>query len=126
VRLNQVTLPASDVGAARDFYIALGFTLIVDSAPHYVRLEAPEGGASLSLHAALAGAPPGDWPAIYLECTDLDDRCAALKAAGIRFEAAVIDQTWLWREAWLRDPAGNRVCLYWAGENRLNPPWRVR
>jgi len=23
------------------------------------------------------------------------------------------------------DPSGNVVCLYHAGDNRLNPPWRV-
>ena len=27
---------------------------------------------------------------------------------------------------YLRDPAGNRITLYHAGENRLNPPWRVK
>ena len=32
---------------------------------------------------------------------------------------------WLWREARLVDPSGNVICLYHAGENRLNPPWRV-
>ena len=26
----------------------------------------------------------------------------------------------------LRDPAGNLIALYHAGENRLNPPWRVK
>ena len=35
------------------------------------------------------------------------------------------DQHWLWREAILHDPSGNKIKLYWAGENRLNPPWRV-
>ena len=35
------------------------------------------------------------------------------------------DQPWLWREAYLRDPAGNLICLYHAGENRRNPPWRI-
>jgi hydroxymethylpyrimidine/phosphomethylpyrimidine kinase len=35
------------------------------------------------------------------------------------------DEDWLWREARLRDPAGNRICLYAAGEARRFPPWRV-
>jgi hydroxymethylpyrimidine/phosphomethylpyrimidine kinase len=34
-------------------------------------------------------------------------------------------QEWRWTEAWFRDPAGNRVCLYTAGKNRRFPPWRV-
>ena len=36
-----------------------------------------------------------------------------------------VDQPWQWREARLRDPDGNRLCLFHAGENRLNPPWRL-
>ena len=33
---------------------------------------------------------------------------------------------YLWREARLRDPDGHDVRLYFAGENRLNPPWRMK
>jgi len=32
---------------------------------------------------------------------------------------------YLWREARLRDPDGHDVRLYFAGENRLDPPWKV-
>lgn len=28
----------------------------------------------------------------------------------------------LWREARLRDPAGNALCLFFAGPNRRDPP----
>jgi hydroxymethylpyrimidine/phosphomethylpyrimidine kinase len=31
----------------------------------------------------------------------------------------------MWREARLRDPAGNIVFLYKAGEARRYPPWRI-
>ena len=34
-------------------------------------------------------------------------------------------QPWMWREARLRDPAGNTFFLYKAGENRRFPPWRI-
>jgi len=37
-----------------------------------------------------------------------------------------MDMPWLWREAELFVPGGNRILLYWAGDNRLDPPWRVR
>lgn len=123
MRLNQVTLPARDVAASLEFYVALGFVLIVDSAPRYVRLAAPQGDATLSLHAA--DAAPVDWPAIYLECDALDETVARLRARGVVIDEGPIDQSWLWREAWLRDPHGNRLCLYFAGVNRLDPPWRV-
>src|SRR5579862_7758596 len=47
--LNQVTLPATDVGRSADFYRALGFTQIVANLPSYVRFEC-KGGPTFSLH----------------------------------------------------------------------------
>jgi catechol 2,3-dioxygenase-like lactoylglutathione lyase family enzyme len=121
VRLNQITLPATDIAASTAFWRTLGFRQIV-AAEHYCRFVAPDGEASLSIH---LGGAAGD-AAVYLETETLDADVARLAAAGIPFESGPVDQTWLWREAWTRDPAGNRVCLYFAGENRLDPPWRLR
>jgi hypothetical protein len=41
------------------------------------------------------------------------------------FDTPPADQRWLWREARLRDPDGHELCLFHAGDNRLNPPWRL-
>jgi hypothetical protein len=49
-----------------------------------------------------------------------------LKREGIPFDAQPRDQPWLWREAYLHDLDGNVICLYHAGANRRNPPWRIR
>jgi catechol 2,3-dioxygenase-like lactoylglutathione lyase family enzyme len=124
VNLNQVTLPSSDVPHAVGFYRSLGFRLIVDSPPEYARFECPDGDATFSVQlvdAAIAG--PG--VVVYFECRDLDGTYAQLSARGIVFEAAPTDQPWLWREAYLRDPDGNLLCLFQAGVNRRHPPWRV-
>ncbi|MEO1522796.1 MAG: hypothetical protein AAFU78_18740 [Cyanobacteria bacterium J06633_2] len=43
----------------------------------------------------------------------------------MEFDSEPTDQPWLWREAHLRDPDGNRLILYHAGEYRKNPPWRL-
>ena len=116
LRLNQFMLPHRDYETTRDFYRALGLTLIVDAPENaYARFEAP-GGATLSIH--------GDDAGVNFECDDLDAQLAKARAAGIVFEGPV-EQPWLWREAWTRDPSGNRVLLYQAGENRRYPPWRV-
>jgi hypothetical protein len=53
-------------------------------------------------------------------------RVAKLKRAGFTFTREPADQPYLWREAVLRDPDGHEIFIYHAGENRLNPPWRVR
>ena len=123
MRLNQVTVAATDVEASIAFYGTLGLKLIVHS-PHYARFEMPAGESTLSLHLADAG-PGAHAPTLYFECEDLDGEVARLKAAGIVFDADPVDQRWLWREAYLRDPAGNVICLYHAGENRTHPPWRI-
>lgn len=116
LRLNQITLAATDHTASLDFYRTLGLELIVDAAPDYARFVAP-GGATLSIHRGAAGT--------YFECNNLDAEVARLQKAGVTFEKLPTDQPWLWREAWTRDPAGNAICLYTAGESRRFPPWRV-
>ena len=121
--LNQVTLPAINVRESVDFYKKMGFTQIVDS-PHYARFECPQGDATFSVHAV--EQPPADSGVkIYFEHEDLDVLCETLESRGFNFEHKGVDQSWLWREATLVDPSGNTICLYWAGENRKHPPWRV-
>ena len=124
MNLNQVTLPAVNVAAAAAFYQRLGLRLIVDALPRYVRFECPDGESTLSLEQATERGL-GPCPTVYFECERLDDTVRQLAAAGIEFDSPPTDQTWLWREARLRDPAGNSLCLYSAGRNRRFPPWRV-
>jgi catechol 2,3-dioxygenase-like lactoylglutathione lyase family enzyme len=123
MNLNQVTLPARDVAASAAFYRAMGFTQIVD-APHYARFECPSGDSTFSLHAA-ESAPADPAVVVYFETEDLDEQVRRLAAKGFEFTQLPRDERWLWREARLRDPAGNLLCLYWAGRNRKYPPWRV-
>lgn len=121
--LNQVTLPCTDYDASVRFYRALGLTLIVDSPPRYARFETPTG-ATLSIHRSDSTDSIGD-TVIYFEVANVDLAVRKLQAAGLEFDSEPADQDWLWREAYLRDPAGNSICIYHAGNNRRNPPWRV-
>lgn len=121
MRLNQITVPAQDIEASTAFYKALGFRQIVAS-PRYARFEAPEGDATFSIaldHGSVGGT------VVYLECDDLDGTVARLQKAGVAFISDPKDESWLWREARLKDPAGNEICLYHAGRNRRFPPWRI-
>jgi catechol 2,3-dioxygenase-like lactoylglutathione lyase family enzyme len=124
MNLNQVTLPSTDVARSCAFYQALGFTQIVSSLPDYARFECAAGGSTFSLH-RVASLAPGPGMVVYFECDDLDARYQQLAAQGVVFDSAPMDQTWLWREAYLRDPDGHVLCLYHAGENRRYPPWRL-
>lgn len=124
MRLNQVTVPALNVDESIDFYSKLGLRLIVRN-DHYARFECPDGESTFSLHLE-PEVPRVGQVVVYFEHDDLDALVAAVKARGLVFETEPVDQSWLWREAHLRDPAGNRICLFRAGEARRYPPWRLK
>ncbi|MES2255831.1 MAG: VOC family protein [Pseudomonadota bacterium] len=121
MKLNQITLPAKDLAVSIAFYERLGLILIVRN-DHYARFENPSDHSTLSLELR---SDIGDGAHVYFECDDLDARVAALASKGMIFESGPEDKSWRWREAWLRDPAGNRLCFYFAGDNRRFPPWRI-
>lgn len=124
MNLNQVTIPSLHAENATKFYQTLGLRLIVDALPRYVRLECPDGNATLSIH-QVDELPTGHGITIYFEDENLDELVKKLQEKGIIFTSKPKDQSWLWREAYLKDLDGNVIILYKAGENRKNPPWRV-
>ena len=118
MRLNQVTVGTIDYDASVQFYKRLGLRQIVHSPPRYARFETP-GGETFSIHQAEQVA---SGTIIYFEVDDVD---ACVAAMGLPIIQEPADQPWLWREARLRDPSGNEICIYHAGENRRFPPWRL-
>ncbi len=124
MNLNQVTVPSADVEKSIAFYETLGLRLIVSALPHYARFVCPEGNATFSLH-QVAALPAGEGSWVYFEINNLDEVVYELIKKGIVFETKPSDQAWLWREARLKDPDGNQLILYYAGENRIDPPWKI-
>jgi hydroxymethylpyrimidine/phosphomethylpyrimidine kinase len=123
-RLNQVTVTGRDYAKSVAFYRALGLRQIVDSPDNgYARFETA-GGATLSVQCDPEEEISAT-TAIYLECDDLDERVERLARSGLAFEHGPRNQPWMWREARLRDPDGNIIFMYKAGEARRYPPWRV-
>jgi hydroxymethylpyrimidine/phosphomethylpyrimidine kinase len=123
-RLNQVTVTGNNYRKSVEFYRALGLKQIVDSPENgYARFETV-GGATLSVQIDPEETISAT-TAVYLECDDLDKRVEQLARNGIPFEHGPRNQPWMWREARLRDPSGNIIFLYKAGEARRFPPWRV-
>jgi predicted enzyme related to lactoylglutathione lyase len=125
MNLNQVTIFSSKTGELVEFYQKLGLRLIVDSLPRYARMECPDGDSTLSVHSTCVAETDSNM-VLYFECENLDARIAELKAKGVEFEEEPKNQDWLWREAYLRDPSNNRICLFYAGNNRKDPPWKVK
>jgi len=124
MRLNQLTIPSLDVKKSVEFYEKLGLHLIVDALPRYVRFELPDGEATFSIH-LVEKLPTGDGITIYFEDDNLDELVSQLQAKGISFTQLPVDQRWLWREAHVLDPDGNKIILFFGGKDRKNPPRRI-
>ncbi|WP_298782390.1 VOC family protein [uncultured Polaribacter sp.] len=124
MNLNQITIPSLDVEAATNFYKDLGFNLIVDALPKYVRFEVPDGEATFSIH-KVNELFEKEGVTIYFEDDKLDDLVAEFQQKGIKFSQLPKNQPWLWREAHLYDLDKNKIILYKAGNHRKNPPWRI-
>lgn len=122
--LNQVTVPTLNLEQSVSFYQKLGLRLIVHSPPRYARFECPRGSATFSIH-LVDSLPKGEGVMVYFECNDLQAKVSSLQEQGVEFEQLPKNQPWLWREARLLDPDHNRLVLFYGGENRKNPPWRI-
>ncbi|MFA3793227.1 VOC family protein, partial [Aliiglaciecola sp. SL4] len=72
MELNQVTLPVKDMDVSVQFYLLLGFTLIVHT-PHYARFSCPEGDATFSL--SLEQSNFENHSVIYFEHKALEELC---------------------------------------------------
>lgn len=125
MNLNQITVPTLNLEKSISFYQTLGLELIVKSSPHYARFVCPDGDSTFSLH-LVDELPTGNGIMVYFECEALDETVEELVSKGLSFDQMPTDQSWLWREARLKDPDGNQIILYYADENRLNPPWRLK
>ena len=129
MNLNQVTIFTAKPIETAEFFQKLGLSLIVDSLPRYARLECPDGDSTLSIQQAETrpvGSVPENNIVLYFECDDLDAEVTRLKSLNLVFDEDPTDRPWLWRQAYLKDPNGNNICLFHAGDNRKNPPWRVK
>ncbi len=122
---NHAMVYAKDVQRALGFYRdLLGFKLVDEfrheGNPVYARLRAPGGDGTIALHLAGPGTPlASDGVRLYFEIRELDDFCRKLQAKGFYITQMPRMMPWGWRHAYLNDPDGHEISLYWAGENRM-------
>jgi catechol 2,3-dioxygenase-like lactoylglutathione lyase family enzyme len=121
---NHAMIYVKDVNRALGFYRdLLGFKLIedfrFDGTPVYARLRAPSGDGTIALHQAGPGASlVSDGVRLYFEIADLDEFCRKLVRKGFYITQMPRMMEWGWRHAYLNDPDGHEISLYWAGEMR--------
>jgi catechol 2,3-dioxygenase-like lactoylglutathione lyase family enzyme len=122
---NHAMIYVKDVARGMAFYRDLmGFRLIEDfryeGTPVYARLRAPGGDGTIALHQAGPGASlASDGVRLYFEVRELDDFCRKLQKKGFYITQLPRMMPWGWRHAYLNDPDGHEISLYWAGENRM-------
>lgn len=124
MNLNQVTISSTDVPTSVEFYKTLGLRLIVDALPRYARFECVDGDTTFSIH-RVDEAFNFNPTTVYFEDDNLEALVDQLKEKGLTFTTGITEQPWLWKEAHLDDPDGNKIILFHAGKHRKNPPWRI-
>ena len=123
---NHAMLYSADVPRAVKFYAdGLGFRIIEEFVHEgrtiYARLRAPAGGGTIAVHQMEPGQPmpQGRSMRLYFEVKDLETFCKELEAKGIPFDHPPSVEAWGWKHAYLRDPDGHNLSLYWAGAKRF-------
>jgi catechol 2,3-dioxygenase-like lactoylglutathione lyase family enzyme len=122
---NHAMIYSTDVERGIRFYRdMMGFKLIEDfryeGKPVYARMRAPGGDGTIALHLAGTGASvASDGVRLYFEVRELDAFCSSLQRKNFYITQMPRMMPWGWRHAYLNDPDGHEISLYWAGENRM-------
>jgi len=129
VSLNHVILYVGNVGPSLKFYRdQLGFR-VIESMEGYARLRSPAGGATIALHVTRNARQrrEGHPVVLYFETRDLKGVCKRLQRNGVRFDQLPERMPWGWDHAYLRDPDGHPISLFWAGRKRFRktPPMKA-
>lgn len=102
--IDIIMLPVKDRQKAKEFYLKLGYRVIVEAPdPHgetWIQMGLPGGNTTISL----AG-----FPGIICETDDIQKEIQELAAEGI--EVGKVDHTPWGKFAWLKDLDGNSLCL---------------
>ncbi len=125
LNFNHAMIYLKDVAGGIEFYRDwLGFKVIEDFRHEgksvYARLQAPGGDGTIALHQAGPGASvASDGVRLYFEVRDLDGFCQRLRKRGFYFTQLPQMMPWGWRHAYLNDPEGHEISVYWAGDLRM-------
>ncbi len=123
IELNHVMLYTRDLSKSLAFYTGLlGFRTLEAQPPAYARIQSPAGEQTIALLSVRDGQtfdPHAGGVRLYFEVRDLDSLCEHLASQGVHFDQMPQDMEWGGRHAYLRDPDGRELSLYWAGDRRL-------
>ena len=98
-------LPIKDQQKAKEFYLKLGFQVVVEApgahGDTWIQMGLPGGNTTISL---------ASFQAMICDTDDIEAEAKALGEKGI--SVGKIDDTPWGRFAWMKDPDGNSLCLH--------------
>ena len=125
MNFNHAMIYSRDIARALVFYRdRLGLIslqeFVHEGRTVYARLKSPSSDTTIALHLLAPGETmtPGAIR-LYFEIQDLDGTVKRLQSEGVEFTKLPKVMPWGWKHAYLDDPDGHEVSLYWAGEQRL-------
>ena len=87
LKLELVLIPVSDVDRAKDFYLKVGFDLLVDTPVgdemRVVQLTPPGSACSVGFGTGICPAPPGSAQGLHLVVSDIAAARAGLAGRGV-------------------------------------------
>jgi predicted enzyme related to lactoylglutathione lyase len=112
--IEIISIPVTDQARAKEFYLQLGFKVIVEApfegGQKWVQLGFPGSAVSITLVTWFDNMPPGCINGLVIKTDDLDKEIEELAAKGIN--AGKVDQTPWGKFAAVTDPDGNRLSLH--------------
>jgi len=116
--IEVISVPVTDQQAAKEFYLKIGFQLIVEAPmgnnQTWVQVGLPDQTTSLTLVNWFPKMQPGSMQGLVVLTNDIEKEVEELRAKGV--EVGNIDDTPWGRFAWFNDPDGNSLTL--RGENK--------
>jgi catechol 2,3-dioxygenase-like lactoylglutathione lyase family enzyme len=112
--VQLLSVPVTDQGRARDFYVdTLGMDLVSDDTTDpnqtWTQVAPKGGGAGLTLVTWFETMPPGSLRGLVLHTADVDDDTERLRQAGVKVDGPQ-DAPW-GRHSMFEDPDGNGLIL---------------
>jgi catechol 2,3-dioxygenase-like lactoylglutathione lyase family enzyme len=103
--MEIIMLPIKDQQKAKEFYLKLGFQVVVEApgahGDTWIQMGLPGGNTTISL---------ASFQAIICDTDDIEAEAKELAGKGI--SVGKIDDTPWGRFAWVKDPDGNSLCLH--------------
>ena len=112
--ISVISIPVTDQQRAKEFYLQLGFQLIIEApmgpSQSWIQLGLPGTETSITLVNWFKEMPAGSLRGFIVDCDDIDSEIKTLTDKEIKVEP--IDETPWGRYAAVIDPDGNHISIH--------------